>query len=1171
MGRASLTIAIGGEYSGASAMKKAAQDMKAMREAARHAGGGASDLMKIGDSLVDIGSAMQVTGQRIESFGTGLTKLTAPIAAVGAVSVKLASDYENSVAKVYTIMDKGVMSTKEMSRSILDLSTETGKSATELADATYQALSASVATDKAAGFVADAVNLAKVGFTDTASAVDVLTTTINAYGYSAEDAEMITGRLVQTQNKGKTTVNELASSLGQVIPTASAYNVSLDNLCSSYVIMTKQGINTANATTMINGMLTELASEGSTVANILKEETGQSFGQLMESGMTLGEVIQLLSDHVDGNSEAFANLWGNVRASKGALAIANAGAGEFTQAMNDMADSAGLVESALEDLETPSVKAERAINAMKNTAIDLGEEIIGAAMPSIEKLAARAQGLYNWFKELDDGTKQLIVKVGSLAVAAGPVITVFGKLYGGVGTLLTGIGKSLQSIGTFTAAMKAAELEMKAAGATSVTLGAKMTGAAASTGLLTKATNLLKGSLAMIGIAAAVAVVSLIISAYNEWKQHTEMVEKATTGLEKAVEASKQAYEGYVPSVDGAAKSTADYAKTAEECLKAQSELADKQREAWAEYGTNAAVVDSYAQTIAELTEKESLNETEQAKLKAAVEGFNEATGESVGITNLQTGELNVQREAILEVAEAYKEEARAQALREMYGDVVRQQIEDELALKRAKAELAAAQEDLNAVSSLGLEYQQNEIDAVAAAQAKVNELEAAYDSTNATLETYLEMMAEGVPTFDDFNGALDACGISLSDFGDIGEEELSRLEQSFDGSLNSIVETCASDGVRIPDSLASAIKQNSGLPEDAQQAMFDAMVLQMTNGDVKAAAELLGHDIDAGLKAGIEGGSSIPAAAAGLMSQETIDAAKAAFESSSPSQVMFRLGQDVDAGLSNGIDSAADKPKAAMTGVSKAVQDAVKGLPDYAKGIGSSSGQGMAQSIGVKSGIVGAAALSLAASASSGISGSPSAFSGTGKSAASGFVSAIGSASAYSQGQGLASSGRRGLESVSAYGAGSSFAHGFANGMGGVNVWSAAYNIGLSALSAIKSALGIASPSKEAAKVGEWFGEGAVIGMRRTEASIAAESRRLSDIMTLQPTQYGTFAVPGPTSAGAAWGGPQSGDAKATTIVYNIGDVNLDVSDLSGIASLEDFVSLVIRAKNANRVKARR
>ena len=40
--------------------------------------------------------------------------------------------------------------------------------------------------------------------------------------------------LVQTQNKGKVTVGELASSMGKIIPTANASNVSLEQLCAGY-------------------------------------------------------------------------------------------------------------------------------------------------------------------------------------------------------------------------------------------------------------------------------------------------------------------------------------------------------------------------------------------------------------------------------------------------------------------------------------------------------------------------------------------------------------------------------------------------------------------------------------------------------------------------------------------------------------------------------------------------------------------------------------------------------------------------------------------------------------------------------------------------------------------------------------------------------------------------
>ena len=125
--------------------------------------------------------------------------------------------------------------------------------------------------------------------------------------------------LITTQNLGKTTVNELAESLGTVIPTASALGVSLDQLSSMYVLMTKQGINNANATTYIRAMMNELSDSSKDVSKYLGELTGHTFGELMSQGYTLGDVMKILGDSVDGNSESFKNLFGNVRAGLGAL------------------------------------------------------------------------------------------------------------------------------------------------------------------------------------------------------------------------------------------------------------------------------------------------------------------------------------------------------------------------------------------------------------------------------------------------------------------------------------------------------------------------------------------------------------------------------------------------------------------------------------------------------------------------------------------------------------------------------------------------------------------------------------------------------------------------------------------------------------------------------------
>lgn len=387
--------------------------------------------------LTALGEELQKIGKKMEDVGKTLTqKVTAPITALFGVSAKSALSFGDAIAKVSTISDESQVPISSLKSSIMDLSNQSGIGANELAEATYQALSASIETKDAARFVGDAAGLAKAGFLDTASAVDVLTTIINAYGYEAEDAEKISSQLIQTQNDGKTTVNELAAAMGQVIPTASALNIPLEQLNASYVLLTKQGINTANATTYLNGMFTELGDGGSAVSKILQDKTGKTFGQLMNEGWTLGDVMQLLSDSVDGDSEAFLNLWGNTRAGKGALALLNGGVNEFNEEAEKMSKSSGNVGKALKKLKTPGAAARKALNSIVNAGIQIGDVLA----PYVEKAAKFIEKLSKKFQDLSPGTKKAVVAVLAVVAAIGPLLVLIGKLAIGVGAIIKLVG-----------------------------------------------------------------------------------------------------------------------------------------------------------------------------------------------------------------------------------------------------------------------------------------------------------------------------------------------------------------------------------------------------------------------------------------------------------------------------------------------------------------------------------------------------------------------------------------------------------------------------------------------------------------------------------------------------------------------------------------------------------
>lgn len=401
------------------------------------------------------GEDVQEFGGKIETVGKKVSVASATSAAALGASVKLASDYTDAVAKVGTVADLQSVSLEKLRDDMLQLSTETGRGAGEIADATYQAISASVDTADAVSFVGTSVGLAKAGFLETADAVDVLTTIINAYGLEASDAGRLSDILIQTQNDGKTTVNELSQSMGQVIPLASAYGVNIENLAASYAQLTKNGVATAQAGTYLKSMLNELGDSGSDVGEILKSKTGKSFGQLMNDGMSLGDVLGILNDSVNGDSEALAGLWSSSEAGTGALSILSSGVGAFNDELGNMQDSTGNVADALETLSTPSAKAQESLNAVKNAGIELGSAALEAIAPLLEQLAETVKSLTERFSNLSPATQTVIVAVMAILAALGPVIIIIGTLIQSIGAIMTIAPAVATALGTVKIAIAA--------------------------------------------------------------------------------------------------------------------------------------------------------------------------------------------------------------------------------------------------------------------------------------------------------------------------------------------------------------------------------------------------------------------------------------------------------------------------------------------------------------------------------------------------------------------------------------------------------------------------------------------------------------------------------------------------------------------------------------------
>ena len=304
--------------------------------------------------------------------------------------------FESAMAKVGTIADTAKVPLESLSSQVLQVSGDMHIGANEIAEAAYQAVSAGQDTGNAVAFAGQASMLAMAGFTSTTSAVDILTTALNAYGKGADEAGHVSDVLLTTQNLGKTSVDELAGSMGRVIPLAAAYNVSMENLSSGLAIMTANGIATAEASTYTKSMLNELGDTGSTVGKILKQQTGKSFAELNADGKSLGDVLQVLYDSVGGNATKFAGLWSSVEAGTGALSLASSGADKFNGVLQQMQADSGLTQTAYDTMtDTMAYK----LDGVKTNAQNLGTALFDAVSGRLGEGVALAGGYLQTLSE----------------------------------------------------------------------------------------------------------------------------------------------------------------------------------------------------------------------------------------------------------------------------------------------------------------------------------------------------------------------------------------------------------------------------------------------------------------------------------------------------------------------------------------------------------------------------------------------------------------------------------------------------------------------------------------------------------------------------------------------------------------------------------------------------
>ena len=582
------------------------------------------------DGISDTGDAALKTGDIIkanlvsEAVTQGIQKLGSALKAAASNAVSMAMSNETAFAKASTLLS-GDDLTKYF-EGLIEMSNRTGVAFTDLAESMYSALSAGVPQDNVLEFVENTVNLSKGGFTQTATAIDIVTTALNAYQMEMSEATHVQDVLITTQNLGKTTVDELASNMGKLIPTANGVNVAFDQLGAMYATVTANGVATAETTTYLNAMINELGASGSTAEKAMQAATagtdmaGKKISEISAMGYDVTDVLKLMDEYAQSTGKSLSDMFSSSEGAKAAnILLSNAES--FKSNITAMIDSTGAAATAAETMmDTTAEKTQVAKNQIDNLTSAIAEQLL----PAIGETAQSVSDALD-----SSGIKTVAETVGSFISGT---LTLLLKNINLIASAVTGVTAAVIAFKTANVLTKVIASWQTAA--LQVTLLGNAQGAAAIKSAA------LKGELTAQEIIYAVLSGKLDIATAKTIALNTAMSMNPAGIIAVAVGLLATALTGFAISA-GTAESAA------KELNDAIDQMHDSVESSIADNEAEMSVLKDKVKRYDELRTAVSLTSDEQKELSTLAQELQSVLGDEVTVVDQLTGKYNDLTDAV--------------------------------------------------------------------------------------------------------------------------------------------------------------------------------------------------------------------------------------------------------------------------------------------------------------------------------------------------------------------------------------------------------------------------------------------------------------------------------------------------------------------------------------------
>lgn len=423
-------------------------------------------LTKIGD----VGSKLESAGNKITDVGKKVTVASTAVTAMGGAAVKTAADFESSMSQVQATMGitkdsmsevdgQSVNTMDTLSDLAKKMGSETAFSASECAEALNYLALAGYNTQEMCDTLPTVLNLAAAGGLDLASASDMVTDAMSALGMETKDADKMVDQMAKTASSTNTSVGQLGEGILTIGATAKSIKGGTAELNTALGILANNGIKGAEGGTHLRNVILSLQNPTDKAADAL-DALGVSVFDSEGNMRSLNDILGDLNTSMDGmTEEEKANIISKIF-NKTDLSSVNAllaNTGETWDELQTSIENSGGAAQQMADTQLDNLSGQLTIlkSAVEGFAISIGESL----MPMIKNIVSKIQSFVDWLNNLDEGTRQVIVKVGLFGAALGPVLIM-------IGTVVSKVGVAMQAFSNL--GLKIGGLVSKAGGLSGV-------------------------------------------------------------------------------------------------------------------------------------------------------------------------------------------------------------------------------------------------------------------------------------------------------------------------------------------------------------------------------------------------------------------------------------------------------------------------------------------------------------------------------------------------------------------------------------------------------------------------------------------------------------------------------------------------------------------------------